>query len=58
MRDASPNAATIAARTTPSRFGALSGKCLDLVGGSTANGTQAHVWSCHAGASQKWTLPQ
>ncbi|MDQ7879009.1 RICIN domain-containing protein [Microbacterium sp. QXD-8] len=34
-----------------------SGRCLDTVGGGTGNGTRAHIWDCHAGASQKWTLP-
>jgi hypothetical protein len=32
------------------------GKCLDVVGGATANGTKAHLWDCGGWGSQKWTL--
>ncbi|WP_203930383.1 RICIN domain-containing protein [Virgisporangium ochraceum] len=31
------------------------GKCLDVAGPSTANGTQTHLWDCHGSASQQWT---
>jgi hypothetical protein len=35
----------------------LDGKCLDVTGGSTANGTQPQLWDCTAGSSnQQWTL--
>ncbi|GAB3444746.1 ThuA domain-containing protein [Actinophytocola sediminis] len=33
-----------------------SGKCLDANGGSSANGTQLIIWSCHGGANQRWTF--
>ncbi|MFJ8648600.1 PQQ-dependent sugar dehydrogenase [Streptomyces sp. NPDC093546] len=35
----------------------VNGKCLDVAGGSSADGTQAQLWSCNGSAGQKWTLP-
>lgn len=35
---------------------AASGRCLDVPGGSTANGTQLAIWDCHGGTNQRWTL--
>ena len=32
-----------------------SGKCLDVSGNGTANGTRVHIWTCHGGTNQKWT---
>ncbi|CAM3205059.1 glycosyl hydrolase [Corallococcus sp. ZKHCc1 1396] len=32
------------------------GKCLDLVGPSAADGAGLHQWTCHTGASQQWAL--
>src|SRR3954469_15657576 len=29
-----------------------SGKCLDLPGGNTADGTAVAIWACHGGANQ------
>jgi hypothetical protein len=35
----------------------LDSKCLDVTGGSTANGNQPQLWDCVAGsANQQWTL--
>uniref|UniRef100_UPI001AD837C6 acyltransferase domain-containing protein n=1 Tax=Streptomyces capitiformicae TaxID=2014920 RepID=UPI001AD837C6 len=34
-----------------------SGKCLDVSGANSSDGTLVHLWSCHGGANQKWTLP-
>ena len=35
-----------------------SGKCLDVSGNNSADGTVVHLWTCIAGAAnQKWTLP-
>jgi poly(3-hydroxybutyrate) depolymerase len=31
------------------------GLCLDVNGGSTANGAPVIVWSCHGGANQRWS---
>ncbi len=33
-----------------------SGKCLDVSGGSSQNGTSVILWDCHAGDNQKWLL--
>jgi hypothetical protein len=32
------------------------GKCLDALGGSSADGTQLIIWTCHGGGNQKWSL--
>jgi glucosylceramidase len=35
----------------------LGGKCLDVTGGSTANGNQPQLWDCTAGnTNQQWTV--
>ncbi|MEV7970646.1 ricin-type beta-trefoil lectin domain protein [Sphaerisporangium sp. NPDC088356] len=33
----------------------LLGRCLDVAGGSQANGTQAQIWDCNGQANQQWT---
>ena len=30
------------------------GKCLDINGGSSANGAKIQLWSCHGGNPQQW----
>ncbi|OEJ28397.1 glycosyl hydrolase [Streptomyces agglomeratus] len=35
----------------------VNSKCLDVAGGSSADGTQVQLWTCNAGAAQRWTLP-
>ncbi|MDX2524466.1 endo-1,4-beta-xylanase [Streptomyces europaeiscabiei] len=32
-----------------------SGRCLDVPGTSTTDGTQLHLWDCHNGTNQQWT---
>lgn len=32
-----------------------SGRCLDVPGSATANGTGLAIWDCHSGANQTWT---
>ena len=42
---------------TPGATGAISGlggRCLDIVGGGTVNGTRVQVWDCTGGANQVW----
>ncbi|MEH1130125.1 ThuA domain-containing protein [Micromonospora sp. CPCC 206061] len=34
----------------------VSGKCVDVSGGSSADGTKIQLWTCHGGASQQWTV--
>ncbi|MET7392899.1 RICIN domain-containing protein [Dactylosporangium sp. NPDC005572] len=34
---------------------AASGRCLDVPGGSTANGVQPMIWDCSGAANQRWT---
>ncbi|WP_328835445.1 ThuA domain-containing protein [Streptomyces europaeiscabiei] len=33
------------------------GKCLDVSGANSSDGTLVTLWTCHGGANQKWTLP-
>ena len=35
--------------------GAQSGRCVEIGGSSTTNGTQAQLWDCHGGTNQRWT---
>ncbi|GIG69226.1 ricin-type beta-trefoil lectin domain protein [Phytomonospora endophytica] len=35
--------------------GGQSGRCLDVPGSSTANGTRLQLWDCHGGTNQRWT---
>ncbi|MFI6605085.1 ricin-type beta-trefoil lectin domain protein [Streptomyces sp. NPDC050507] len=34
-----------------------SGRCLDVPGSDTANGTALGLWDCHGGANQQWNVP-
>jgi O-glycosyl hydrolase len=38
-----------------SLIGQGSGRCLDVPGGSTANGTQVAIFSCNGGSNQAWS---
>jgi len=35
--------------------GAASGRCVDVPGGTSTNGTQVQLWDCHGGTNQRWT---
>lgn len=35
--------------------GQQSGRCVDITGRSTTNGTQAELWDCNGGTNQQWT---
>lgn len=35
--------------------GVASGRCLDVPGSSTADGTQLQLWDCHSGTNQQWS---
>jgi lysophospholipase L1-like esterase len=35
----------------------ITGKCLDVHGGSSANGTPADIWTCNGSAGQTWSAP-
>ncbi|MEU2225120.1 ricin-type beta-trefoil lectin domain protein [Streptomyces sp. NPDC018347] len=37
-------------------FTGLAGKCLDVAGGSTANGTAVQLYDCNGSAAQQWTV--
>ncbi|WP_225102033.1 non-reducing end alpha-L-arabinofuranosidase family hydrolase [Streptomyces sp. CoH27] len=49
----------VAAPAQAASSGALrgvgSGRCLDVTGSGTANGTAAQIWTCNGGSNQKWT---
>ncbi|MEV8373338.1 glycosyl hydrolase family 18 protein [Kribbella sp. NPDC056861] len=34
----------------------IAGKCVDVAGGSSANGTAVQLWSCNGSAGQTWTV--
>ncbi|MEV0179724.1 family 43 glycosylhydrolase [Streptomyces sp. NPDC050625] len=45
--------------TTPTAYTLVnrnSGKCLDVAGGNTADGTDVLQWTCNGGANQKWRI--
>ncbi|MCE6998718.1 PQQ-dependent sugar dehydrogenase [Saccharothrix sp. S26] len=46
---------TSAATRTGPIVGA-SGKCVDVNGGGTADGTKVQLWTCNSGANQRWTV--
>ncbi|MET9800906.1 PQQ-dependent sugar dehydrogenase [Streptomyces sp. NPDC006368] len=33
----------------------VNGKCLDVAGGASTDGTQVHLWTCNGTTGQKWT---
>jgi poly(hydroxyalkanoate) depolymerase family esterase len=35
--------------------GAQSGRCVDVSGASSSNGTQVQLWDCRGGTNQRWT---
>ncbi|MGC7100809.1 RICIN domain-containing protein [Amycolatopsis lurida] len=35
-------------------IGGQSGRCVDVIGGSTANGTGTQLWDCNGAAGQQW----
>ncbi|WP_030808398.1 ricin-type beta-trefoil lectin domain protein [Streptomyces sp. NRRL F-2799] len=37
-------------------FAGLAGKCLDVAGGSSANGTAVQLYDCNGSAAQQWTV--
>ncbi|WDZ82929.1 ricin-type beta-trefoil lectin domain protein [Micromonospora cathayae] len=41
---------------TAAIVGVPSGRCVDVPGSSTTNGTQLQLWDCHGGTNQRWTL--
>ena len=46
---------TGARRPAPARSTGLAGKCLDVRGGATADGTQIQLYTCNGTAAQTWT---
>ncbi|MEU9082910.1 family 16 glycosylhydrolase [Streptomyces sp. NPDC048357] len=42
---------------TAGAFVGLAGKCLDVAGSQTANGTQVQLYTCNGTPAQRWTLP-
>ncbi|MGW0927690.1 lectin [Streptomyces sp. NPDC002644] len=35
----------------------VNGKCLDVDGAQTADGTKVQIWTCNGTAAQRWTVP-
>ncbi|MCX5357720.1 non-reducing end alpha-L-arabinofuranosidase family hydrolase [Streptomyces sp. NBC_00124] len=44
------------AATTSDLRGVDSGRCLDVAGVSQTDGANVHIWDCHGGTNQQWTL--
>ncbi|MEH0638703.1 non-reducing end alpha-L-arabinofuranosidase family hydrolase [Streptomyces bottropensis] len=44
------------AATTGDLRGVDSGRCLDVAGFSQTDGANVHIWDCHGGTNQQWTL--
>jgi lysophospholipase L1-like esterase len=44
------------AGATGTLVGAASGRCLDVPGSNTTNGTQPIIWDCGGAANQRWTF--
>ncbi|MFF4402613.1 ricin-type beta-trefoil lectin domain protein [Streptomyces sp. NPDC001480] len=42
--------------STSGAFVGLAGKCLDVAGGSSANGTAVQLYDCNGTTAQKWTV--
>lgn len=51
-----PAGETAATPTAYTLVNRNSGKCLDVAGGNTANGTDIFQWTCTGGANQKWRI--
>ncbi|WP_242435925.1 family 43 glycosylhydrolase [Streptomyces sp. Root369] len=51
-----PSGETAATPTAYTLVNRNSGKCLDVEGGNTADGTNIFQWSCTGGANQKWRV--
>ncbi|MFJ7048438.1 family 43 glycosylhydrolase [Streptomyces sp. NPDC101112] len=51
-----PSGETAATPTAYTLVNRNSGKCLDVAGANTADGTNIHQWTCNGGANQKWRI--
>jgi hypothetical protein len=51
-----PSGETAATPTSYTLVNRNSGKCLDVSGGNTADGTNVFQWSCNGGGNQKWKV--
>ncbi|MFF4269544.1 family 43 glycosylhydrolase [Streptomyces sp. NPDC001536] len=51
-----PSGETAATPTSYTLVNRNSGKCLDVNGGGTADGTNIFQWTCNGGTNQKWRL--
>ena len=54
LRSIAGSIGTPATGTGQALAGAASGRCLDVPGSSTANGTQPIIWDCSGAANQRW----
>ncbi|NUO56929.1 MAG: poly(3-hydroxybutyrate) depolymerase [Hamadaea sp.] len=51
----SPSVSPSGSRQNVMVVGGASGRCVDVPGSSTANGTQVQLWDCHGNTNQRWT---
>jgi gluconolactonase len=45
-----------ASAATDGRITGIGGKCVDVTGGSSTNGTRLQLWTCNGGAAQRWSV--
>ncbi|WP_426502373.1 ricin-type beta-trefoil lectin domain protein [Dactylosporangium sp. McL0621] len=55
LRSVPGSIGTTGGSTASALVGAASGRCLDVPGGNTGNGTQPIIWDCNGNANQRWT---
>ena len=51
----SPPSSPPPSRSNVTIVGTGSGRCIDVPGSSSTNGTQVQLWDCHGGTNQRWT---
>src|SRR3954453_2381864 len=44
------------ASAAPGQITGYGGKCVDVAGANTANGTQIQLWTCNGTSAQNWTV--
>jgi hypothetical protein len=58
LAGASPARAATGVNGTYQIVSAWSGKCLDVYGQATANGSKVDQWTCNGGSNQRWKVTQ
>jgi hypothetical protein len=51
-----PQRAEPALALSDGRIVGIGGKCLDVAGGNSDDGTEVLLWDCHGGDNQRWRI--